>query len=339
MKYKRSIWNNGLPLGWLPVSLGSFGCGAVVKWMEVGLNPLVDPFFRFSIEALRAQDPPPLEVETDISVVKDIIAEQISVVPAGILFHMSRCGSTLVLNALKAADRIVGLSEAQPINKALELARSNSTYWARLGAVLLPGLTSVFSHYRGEPAQSVIIKCVVPDIASLRVVRTMWPSTPCFVLVRNPIEVIVSNLEIPPPWLSTWPNKSFTAAFGLPPAQVSNAVDYCAWVIGRFCEIAFDLIDCECTVIDYEELDLRAIQQVANSCGLCFSSNAEVLLGRSLAMYSKAPDRLYADDRDRKRRRSTDVINRSAEKWCLDPYQRLKEQRPVRSTDGFRIVH
>jgi hypothetical protein len=190
--------------------------------MKVGSATLSDPFYHESIYALRVRGRESAEFETHLSILETGAAGLARVVPAGIIFHMSRCGSTLLLNALRTADSVVALSEPAPADRAMAMAAARSTHWARLGTALLTPLISVFAHYQG-PARSVIVKCSSLSTFSLRAVRTVWPDVPCIFLIRNPVEVVVSNWLRPPRWLSDWSKQPEKFWLGSPPPEVKAA--------------------------------------------------------------------------------------------------------------------
>jgi len=102
----------GLVKDWLPVDID---CRAdVVRWMRVAENEFSEPFFNDTVAVLRARTPAVPEVETSVSTLKEVATGWPSVRPAGVIYHMSRCGSTLVANALKLSHNSLVLPEANP---------------------------------------------------------------------------------------------------------------------------------------------------------------------------------------------------------------------------------
>src|SRR5580658_7118041 len=99
-------WPQGTRHGWLPVAIG--GRYLTVRWLQFGNKALSEPFFEWSVAALRDGLPDAAEFETSIAELAKGDAAP-PVLPAGIIVHVTRCGSTLVLNALRAAENVVGL--------------------------------------------------------------------------------------------------------------------------------------------------------------------------------------------------------------------------------------
>ena len=291
---------NALWKGWLPATIGN--SNLVVRWIEVGSSPLSDPFFQHTIAALRREQPPAKEFETEIRALAAVTAHFPVIAPAGIVMHMSRCGSTLVLNALRMAEGVVGVSEAQPVSLLMHLAASRSEARAMLGRDLLNSIGTVFSHYRGT-SRPVIFKCLPGDIRCLDAIHSLWPEVPCLILLRNPIEVITSNLwtPTPTPWFGGFPRPSdsrdtsmvpFTC-FGQPPNDVISAgtEGLLAWVLGRYCDEGLRQVNARCRVLDYEDVGPLAVREIAHWFGVDIPIGAEQRLKEVFSMDAKSEGR------------------------------------------------
>src|SRR5437868_6806406 len=83
---------------WLPVDLSFARSDVSVRWMDFGSASLTEPFFNMTVERLRS---PPLlarEMEADLASLIRRAADLPPVEPAGMIVHVSRCGSTLLSN-------------------------------------------------------------------------------------------------------------------------------------------------------------------------------------------------------------------------------------------------
>src|SRR5947209_13142624 len=98
--------------GWIPIGLS----GTTVNWIYLGAFRLTQPFFQDSIlEALRHPYRALFQRQTPIAALGDVDALS----PTGFIFHMSRCGSTLVAQMLASSRRNVVISEASPLDAAI----------------------------------------------------------------------------------------------------------------------------------------------------------------------------------------------------------------------------
>lgn len=127
--------------GWLPIELELDHCPFVtcpsitaaptVRWMHFGDNSLSEPFFRQTVQRLRTGNRPALEIETThYSVVREANRHS-SLLPIGFICHISRCGSTLISNALKVLEGIQVVAEASPIYRLFLPSPRQVPRWPR----------------------------------------------------------------------------------------------------------------------------------------------------------------------------------------------------------------
>src|SRR6185437_5800694 len=195
-------WDSPARVGWVPIDVG--GAHMSIRWMNVGDASFAEPFFEESITKLRNGMPAALELESELSELRRTVDARPLVRPSAVIVHMTRCGSTLLMNAFKAADGVVGLSEASSFDRILQLTTSPSAYWRSQATSCLADIVTLFGNYAGPPTRQVVIKCGVGGGALLTVLRTIWPDVPCIALIRNPLEIIVSNCKTPARWLHRW---------------------------------------------------------------------------------------------------------------------------------------
>jgi hypothetical protein len=308
---------------WFPVSISEYGS---VRWMKFDSTPLSQPFFESSVNLLRDKETPATETETDLSGLVEGMEEDRVVSPAGIIAHITRCGSTLLLKALSDATGAIALSEAQPISKALQLVDAPSQRLARLGIAIAKQVVTLFASYPCDQASRVVVKCDAMGMMRLRAIRSIWPDVPCLILVRDPIEVVISNLQEPPEWLQPR-NGVFPLGFGSIPHDVRGRQDFCAWVIGHLCSEAKISIDDKCKILGYEELTPDIIRSVAEYFSLRYAPHGNDRSRVAFSVHAKYPDRPFVSDIDKKRDVTTDSVVKSIDKWTLKQYNSLMELR------------
>ena len=329
-----------LPGSWLPVEFyfdrkAPVVPEGLVRWLEFGSWPLSEPFLEQTIANLRSAAPAVREIDTDLQTLVRIAAKFPEVRPAGLIFHISHCGSTLVSNALKLSRGTTVLSESRAITSLLRsYADPPGDYlrncWNEKRRSLIHSLCKLFAHRRAGERDQLIIKCTSVDILALPLVRAWWPEVPCLVVVRDPVEVMVANMT-GGWWLQLksdprraeeilrWNNSA--------PEQMSNE-EYCARVLGTFLSCALSTLDKSCRVIDYEQIDIGAIRNIADFFGVELTDDHHRLNDRFI-WYSKDPINgvQFVDDRVRKRRLVTPSMSAAANRWAMDSYLALKDTR------------
>src|SRR5689334_11121705 len=104
--------------GWIPTDLCLTSLEPTVEWRDLSGVVPAEPFFRQTVARLGASDPAG-RVHTGIDALLEWGVRERHARPAGIIGHVSRCGSTLLANALKTASDCVVLSEPQPLTEVL----------------------------------------------------------------------------------------------------------------------------------------------------------------------------------------------------------------------------
>ncbi len=85
------------PPGWLPVSVAPMYGQVCVDWAWFGARPFDDPFYEASIRyALGRPLSRMMPTRTLLGNLPGLTAQLPVLTPAAFIFHMSRCGSTLV---------------------------------------------------------------------------------------------------------------------------------------------------------------------------------------------------------------------------------------------------
>lgn len=108
--------------GWVPIRVVESSTPPEVEWCHLGTERFTDPFFQQTIER-RLRDPFPLLFRRR-SPLDDLSARAVEhpgLAPSGFVFHMSRCGSTLVAQMFAALATTVVISEADPIDAVLRI--------------------------------------------------------------------------------------------------------------------------------------------------------------------------------------------------------------------------
>lgn len=311
-------WSDEIRPGWVPIGLGGRREYAI-RWMKAGQSlRLEEPFFEETVRRLRFGQRAP-EFDTSVRILENELVHLSPVTPSGIVVHMTRCGSTVLMNALKINTTTMCLNEAEVIDGLLRGAASSGR-WARTCSNLAPNLITVFAHCLGDPARKVVIKCGIGGLLQLAMIRKLWPSTPCVILIRNPVDVLVSNIHNPALWMTYFP----VSPAGIPPAAAMDGglVELCAWTIGRLSAGAIGLNDDLCRILDYKDLTAANIVRIASFFGVTLDEG-DTHLKRVLGLDAKRLNVAFDAREESKNRAITDEIREAASRWIDAPYHEL----------------
>ncbi|UMB67608.1 hypothetical protein [Mycobacterium paraterrae] len=203
---------------WTPVRFNLSTPSPTVDWADLSAERFSEPFFDQTVgrwsRGPRAQ---PL-VRTGLDVLAALDNEP-SLDPAGLIFHFSRCGSTLVSQLLSTVQGVVVVAEPSPLNALLGLdpARVDGATLVRVVRLLLRAL----GRRRHGDEEHLVLKCTSWNIRRQEILTAAFPGTPWVWVQRDPAQVVASLLAGPPRWLGEHTPPAETALrFGIDPADV-----------------------------------------------------------------------------------------------------------------------
>jgi hypothetical protein len=258
--------------------------------------------------------------------------------PAGLIFHMSRCGSTLVSRMLAALPENVVLSEPGPLDQILRArARLPGLTEAQLVA-LLRGMTAALARRRHPEERDLFIKLEGWHMLQFPLIRRAFPDVPWIFLYRDPLEVMASiELERPRQML---PGGIDAALLGLDAASALALApgEYGARVLERVLEAALVHAADGGRLIEYRQLPEAVVSDVLRHFGLRCGADAPARMREVARFDAKRSATPYADDSEQKRR-GADAETRDLSARLLAPlYAQLETLRAAQpgtaSTDA-----
>jgi hypothetical protein len=320
--------------GWLPINSELDRSPVRLEWLEIGPAPLKDPFFFQTVARVRAVDKGNPVITTDFETLLQAGRQGPAVNPSGIIFHLSRCGSTMITNYLKLAMNAIVVSESNIAINFLHpsfVLRGNEAK-AAMCAQGIRAFVNILAGCHGDARGKVVLKMSSINLLSLSVARAWWPDTPFVVLVRDPVSVIASNVTRRGPWLDGRGSRLAERAFPwMPrnPYELSD-VEFCARAIGDFCEAALSAYDHKCMLVDYEDIDITTLSRIGRFCGLAIPPDDDEIVMTVLTSYSKDPSgRRPFRAIDKQDVPVNPVILDAARRWAMGPYLRLRQSSPA----------
>jgi len=180
--------------GWTPVKVSFPGGEPVAEWIYTGSLRFTEPFFQDSARLAKRNPFTALfrrEMPLDAAESLDALA------PTGFIFHMSRCGSTLIAQMLASLDRCVVISEAAPVDEVLQagllvadLPRKRQVRWLRQVVAALG--------QRPRGTESLyFLKLDSWHIHHMALIREAFPGVPWIFVHRRLEDVVASQLRQP----------------------------------------------------------------------------------------------------------------------------------------------
>ena len=221
---------------WLPVGLGTDGAQMLVEWAHFGTVPLDDPFFEQPLR--RARQHPVSRLYRWCTPLAGLQAPH-DAGPGldGLVFHMSRCGSTLVAQALAAMPGHVVLSEPAPFDELLQFCAVRTDIAEDTRIALLRGMVAALASARGGAVRRRFLKTDCWHAGALPLLRAAFPDTPWIFLYRDPQEVLISHEKRPGGQTLPGPH---AALVGIDDPAALPGLDFTARVLAATCHKAAD---------------------------------------------------------------------------------------------------
>jgi hypothetical protein len=311
---------------WTPVRVDLSGTVPVVDWADLSQERFTEPFFDQTLARWASSPRARPLVRTGLEALVALDNEP-SLDPAGMIFHLSRCGSTLVSRLLGTLPGVVVIAEPSPLNALLGLVPGRVQETTLVGLVRL--LVRALGRRRHGDERHLVLKCTSWNIRRREILAAAFPETPWAWVQRDPTHVVASLLANPPGWLGSGSTSLRTARiFGLDPVPVppSGHVEFVARALGAMLAAAgTDPVGRLC--IDHAELPAAVWQQVAPHFGLEIDAPALERMTEESRFYSKeATPRVFTGDGP-ERRLVTDAMREAAERFAAPGYRALAAHR------------
>jgi hypothetical protein len=313
---------------WAPAQIRWTAAGPLVDWCHLGGLRFTAPFFEQTIGTAMAH---PFNLlfrrSTPLAALEEISSD---LRPAGLIFHMSRCGSTLLTQMLAALPQNVVLSEPGPLDQVLRLpARLQGVTPDRLIG-WLRGMTAALARRRTPEERDFFIKFEGWHVLMLPLIRRAFPGVPWVFLYREPLDVMAS-LALARPNQMMFGGLD-PALLGVEAAQAAamSSDRYCALVLEHICRAAIaHMREGGGLLIEYRELPEPALTRVIDHFRLRYGAEEMAAMRARAGFNAKQPARRYIDESNERRRAVSEEIRSLAANLLAPLYERMEELRTM----------
>lgn len=310
--------------GWIPFYLRH----AQVHWGYMGEERFVEPFCLDSLQRLAER---PFNQLLMHSTSLDALIKRAQAHPglplSGLIFHMGRCGSTLVAQSLAALSDVVMLSEPPPLHTLLGWLASSPDLDPVVGASLLQALVSAMGQPRREGDHKLFIKTDGFHIWHNNRILGAFPEVPWIFLYRDPIEVLVSQSRS----LSAFVVPGSVALHGLmPPVELLSAsTRHTAWVLSQTLQAAIDAFHKHPhgLLLNYSELPEALDTSIVSHFGLSFIDSDLPSWRTVRNRNAKFPSKQFVPDSAEKQASAEADVHAWALRLLEKPYRELERLR------------
>ncbi len=167
----------------------------VADWAFLEGRRFTEPFFTQTInQCLRRPADLLFRHETGLDELAQIASAQPGLRPTGFIFHMSRCGSTLISQMLAAVPANIVISEAPPIDMVLRAHFHDANATEDRRVEWLKSVVAALGWRRHAEQRNFFIKFDSWHALFLPLIRRAFPEVPWIFVYREPLEVMLSHL-------------------------------------------------------------------------------------------------------------------------------------------------
>lgn len=306
---------------WIPVRLYLRDAQPFVDWCYAGDERLTAPFFNQSVEGFLLS---PANLLFRHQTPIDALFKLKEVRPSGFIFHMSRCGSTLITQMLSTLQRSIVISEAPPIDHVLRTESLGATEDQRIE--WLRGMVNALGQPRMDE-RYLIVKLDAWHAVDMPLISRAFPGVPFVFVYRDPIDVLVSQFQ--QRGVRLIPGVIDPLVLGLDREAITRIApeEYCARVLAMICEAGLRTRALGGKLVNYSELPDAVISSLLDFFNLECTEEEITAMRAASKKNAKNPFLEFEADSEKKQKESTPALREAAASWLYPIYQKLEAER------------
>jgi hypothetical protein len=316
---------------WLPVRVYENGGGLFADWIFLGRKRFTEPFHDSTLEIpMRMPFNLLFQRQTPIEFFDEFYEKSPGIAPNGFIFHISRCGSTLVSQMFAALEKNIVISEASVIDRLIraDVSEERKIIWLR-------GLFNALAQKRFPAEENFFVKFDSWSVFDLPLIENAFPEVPWIFMYRNPVEVIVSQMRqsgmqmVPGQIAAIFPNMEIHEIL-----QFSTEERF-ARTIAAFCEAGLkNAASRHGKFINYTQLPEAVTGEICSHFRVSFSDEEIEKMKSASRLDAKNPRQQFFTDGEEKRREANEKIVYFADKIVAPLYEKLENIRLQKMSDN-----
>ena len=306
-----------------------------VIWLDVGDYPYKEWKFRYATQNYIEKYGLGNCFTTDIQL---LAREDMNIdgtqAPAGFIFHMSKCGSTVIAKVLDQPPSQMVVKEATPLHENLWQYLTNN--WQNPVAPtasnlrLIRNLIQLLGRFRINGQTAYFVRFRSWNIAFVEIIQQAFPETSSLFIYRDPVKVMASILNKPTTGLPRLNNSGAAAFITRRPREElekMDALDYFTRFYKQYLHLALTQMR-NTHYLNYRQLNKENIDQILRTAYHYTPTKADLpLMQAQFDTYSKDDSGTvrFVSDRKEKKKQVTAVMREAAKEHLMAMYQQLED--------------
>ncbi len=310
--------------GVVPISVNHEN--GLIKWSDITNYHIYEGAYKRGLQSYQAirslQSPKKIEPEitTNLSEIDNIDVPKRE--PDLIIFHMSRCGSTLMTKALAQSRKNNIFGEPGILFPAIHYLKCQNAP----NEIIKSSIYKLFSslgRQRLQTHENFIVKLSSLETFAMPLLQEIYPRTKMLFIYRHPIEVIVSNIEKAALFMrhrvNSWNKNPFNQMNDI------DDIEYLTTHISNCMQEALRLDHDSLNLLNYSDLTSENLHTIMDVLGLSFTSEEKHKMQLQFSQYSKADNKKqnFVPDGAEKLKSASDEIWEAYENHLQQIYQQL----------------
>ncbi|MDB5117322.1 MAG: hypothetical protein JWQ79_2814 [Mucilaginibacter sp.] len=265
-----------------------------VLWVRGQDIKFEQPMFRDAIWGARTSGTADAVIQTDFASLIKTASQLDEVVPAGLIFHVGRCGSTLLSNALRAVNGTLVLSEPGFLGSLLKRHVNNKNLLSpqqnqENTALLQKSFITILGAAAPNHENGVYLKFASWSSLLLEQIQLIWPNTPIAFAFREPLDVLDSILAKRIGWMKFYNTPGFVSGLlneGEDSLKDLPFINFAVKVLTEIYKSGLKLTDDD-LLISYGNNRMDNIEKLLAHFNLRASAADQLAIAESTRYYSK----------------------------------------------------
>jgi hypothetical protein len=284
---------------WIPYKLTYAYNEPQCHWLNTFDKAFTEPFFDETIAVCKGfqRQRFPVSSVSDVTLLTEWSQNLNYVKPTAFIFHVSRCGSTLVSQLLGMDEQNISLAEVPFFDDLLRLPYKNARYNMEECEQLLKASLKFYGQKKTGTEKNLFVKNDSWHVFFYKNLRKLYPDVPFILLYRSPEQVLNSHKK--QRGLQAVPGLIEPQLFGFNPPEVLNMPldHYMAKVLERYFSLYLEIAqnDKLSLLLNYNEGIMPIIQKIASFSNTAIGEDNLFKMQQRSGYHSKHPHQVFSE--------------------------------------------